>query len=576
MTSGLPADSIEFMEWNWGQIEPHAKELLRRKLTPSSVDGWLADWSALARLIAESFNRLYIRTTTHTNDKVGQARFRKYTEEVMPTAREFEQRMKERLIKSGLRPRGMAVPLRRMRSDAVIYRPENLALRTKCEMLEAEYNELAGARSFEWDGENLNQAQVFGKLGDLDRGVRERAWRALAGCLESQRTENDRIWAQFLDLRQRMARNAGFKDYRSFHWRELARFDYTPQDCRIFHDGIARIVVPAVQRLAEKRKRGLALDTLRVWDDFWHLRPDSHGRPPLQPFRSAADLMTTAESVFSHVDPELAAYYRIMREEGLLDLEARSHKAQGGGYMAELPASKRAFIFTSAVGLHLDVVTHLHESGHAFHVFESAGWPCHYQSMQDYVPVDFVELGSIAMEFLGSPFLGQERGGTYTESQFAQARLEHLETTLVWWPYIATVDAFQHWVYENLDAARDTRQCDEVWASLCLAFMPHLDWTGIEDTLRVCWRLQDHIMTAPFYYIEYGLAQLGAVGVWANALKDPAGAVKAYRKALSLGNTASLPDLYKAAGVKFAFGAEELSRAVEIIEGAIAEVERGQ
>jgi oligoendopeptidase F len=374
MHSSMPTDPIEFSKWDWDQIAPHANGLLRRRLTLSSIDEWLADWSLLARLIAESFNRLYIRTTTHTNDKANHARFRKYSEEVMPKAREFEQRMKTRLLESGLRPKGMAVPLRRMRSDSAIYRPENLALRTKCEALEAEYNELTGSRTFDWDGEKVDQAQVFGKLGDLDRGVRERAWRALAACLESQRAETDRIWVQLLDLRQQMARNAGFKDYRSFHWRELARFDYTPQDCRVFHDGIARVVVPALQRLAEKRKRGLSLDTLRIWDDFWNLRPDSLGRPPLRPFGSAAELTAIAERVFTGVDPELAAYYRILRDEGLLDLEARPHKSPVG-YMQELPASKRAFIFTVAVGLHLDVDTHLHESGHAFHASSPPAGP---------------------------------------------------------------------------------------------------------------------------------------------------------------------------------------------------------
>jgi oligoendopeptidase F len=575
MRTSLPADPIEFSKWDWAQIEPHARELLRRKLTSSSVDQWLVDWSVLARLIAESYNRFYIHTTAHTDDKANQARFRKYTEEVMPRTREFEQAMKERLIRSGLQPRGMAIPLRRMRSEAAIYRPENLVLRTKCEALEAEYNELTGKRMFNWDGEKLNQAQVFDRLVDLDRGVREHAWRALAACLESQRAENDGIWQQFLDLRVQMARNAGFKDYRSFHWRELARFDYTPQDCRIFHDAIARVVVPAVQRLAEKRRRGLGVDRLRIWDDFWHLRPDSLGRPPLRSFRSVSELTAIAERVFTGVDPELAAYYRILRDEGLLDLEARAHKSPVG-YMQELPASKRAFIFTVATGLHYDVDTHLHESGHAFHVFESAHWPSHYQSMQDYNPVEFVELGSIAMELLGMPYLGKDRGGFYTESQLAQARLEHLEQVLEFWPYMAVVDAFQHWIYENPDAARDTRQCDEVWASLQRVFRPHIDWNGLEDTLQVSWRLQDHIMTVPFYYVEYGLAQLGAVGVWANALKDQRAAVKAYRKALSLGNTASLPDLYKAAGVKFAFGAEELKRAVDLVEGAIAEIEPGR
>jgi len=575
MTSSLPADPIEFATWDWDRMVPHAKELLRRRLTPSSIDGWLADWSLLARLIAESFNRLYIRTTTHTNDEAGQARFRKYSEEVMPKAREFEQGMKERLLESGLRPKGMAVPLRRMRSDSAIYRPENLPLHTKCEALETEFNALTGARTFDWDGETLNQAQVFARLAHADRKIRERAWMALTACLESQRTELDGLWVQLLDVHMQMARNAGFSDYRSYRWHELARFHYTPQDCRIFHDAIARVVVPAVQRLSEKRKRDLGLNRLRVWDCFWHLRPDPLGRAPLQPFETAAELTTVAERVFSRLDPDLASYYRILRDEGLLDLEARAHKAQGG-YEIELPASKRAFIFTVAVGTHLDLLTHLHESGHAFHVFESTHWPCHYQSMLDYVPVEFVELGSMAMELLGSPFLTRDRGGFYTERQFAQARLEQLESILTFWPYMAVVDAFQHWVYENPEAARDTRQCDEVWASLVRVFMPHLDWTGIEDTLRVCWRLQGHIIISPFYYVEYGMAQLGAIGVWANALRDQQGAVKTYRKALSLGNTVSLPDLYRAAGVKFAFGEKEVAQAVGLVERAISELEASQ
>jgi oligoendopeptidase F len=377
---------------------------------------------------------------------------------------------------------------------------------------------------------------------------------------------------EFLDTRLSMARNAGFRDYRSYRWRELARFHYTPLDCRAFHDAIARAVVPAVGRLSEKRKRGLSLDSVRIWDDFWHLRPDAFGRPALKPFASTAQLTTVAERVFSHLDPELAAHYRLLRDEGLLDLEARAHKAQGG-YEMELPASKRAFIFTTAVGTHLDVSVHLHESGHAFHALEACGWACHYQSMIDSMPIEFVELGSMAMELLGSPYLTKARGGFYTEAEYAQARQQELEALLQFWPYMAVVDAFQHWVYENPEAARDTRQCDAVWSSLQRVFRPHVDWTGIEDTLGLFWRLQDHILTSPFYYVEYGMAQLGAVGVWANALKDQPAAVRAYRKALSLGNTASLPNLYRAAGVTFGFGSKDVEQGVALIERELSRLE---
>jgi oligoendopeptidase F len=312
-----------------------------------------------------------------------------------------------------------------------------------------------------------------------------------------------------------------------------------------------------------------------VWDDCWLAQPDPLGRPPLKPFASIDELKAGMVRIFSSVDPVFASYYRTLCDEGLLDLEARSHKATAG-YMSELPASKRAFIFTTAVGSHDDVLTQLHESGHAFHMFEAAHWPCHYQSMLEYSPIEFAELASGAMELLAAPYLGRDHGGFYTENELARAAAENLQMTLEFWPYMAVVDAFQHWVYEHPAAAHDTRQCDDVWASLHRRFLPHLDWSGVEDTLRRCWRLGIHIVLMPFYYVEYGMAQLGAVAVWANALQDQAGAVKAYRSALALGNTASLPDLYKAAGIRFGFGVAELTRAVELMERKLAEFEARQ
>ena len=568
----LPADWKVFSEWGWDRISAYADELLERELTPHSIDDWLTDWSRLARLIAETFTRLIIRTTTHTNDEAGQLRFQNYSEDVMPRARAFEQALKLKLLESGLHPEAFDIPLQRMRSDATIYREENLALHTERERLETEFSALTAARAFDWDGQPLNQAQVIAKLGLSDRETRERAWKALSECLAKQQAATDRIWVQLLDLRARMAGNAGFSDYRSFRWQELGRFYYTPDDCKAFHAAIQEEVIPAVLRLTEKRKRRLSIDHIRVWDDHWWVKPDPQGRPALEPFGTIGQLTSTIERVFSCVDPALALYYRTLNHESLLDLDARANKAQGG-YMQELPASRRAFIFTTAVGSSLDVVTQLHESGHAFHVFEAARWPYHYQSMLEYMPVEFIECASMSMELLASPYLAADRGGFYAPPQLAQARSEHLTQILEFWPYMAVVDAFQHWVYENPDAARDTEQCDESWAALHRLFLPHLDWTGLEDTLRLCWRLQDHILVYPFYYVEYGMAQLGAVQLWANALEDSQKAVAAYRRALSLGNTASLPDLYRAAGVRFDFGRDTLARAVQLIERTIEELE---
>jgi oligoendopeptidase F len=241
--------------------------------------------------------------------------------------------------------------------------------------------------------------------------------------------------------------------------------------------------------------------------------------------------------------------------------------------MTEFPTTGRPFIFTNAVGIHNDVTTLLHEGGHAFHAFETAHLPYYHLFSLENIPMEFVEVGSMAMELLAAPYLTTDYGGFYTKAQAARARVEHLEGIISFWPYMAVVDAFQHWIYENPDAARDTDQCDAMWSALHRRYLPHLEWSGIEETLAFYWRLQGHIAGSPFYYVEYGLAQLGAVQVWANALTDQAQAVRDYRRALSLGATASLPDLFAAAGAKFAFDAATLRDYVGLIERTLGELE---
>jgi oligoendopeptidase F len=413
------------------------------------------------------------------------------------------------------------------------------------------------------------------RLGEPDRGLRERAWRALASGLAKDRQAIDRIWVELLDVRSRLARNAGFDDYRAFRWKELGRFDYTPDDCKAFHAAIQSVVVPAAERMNERRKASLSIDSTRVWDDFWFQKPDSFGRAALKPFRTVDELTATLERVFMRLDPSLGAYFKTLRDEGLLDLESRPHKAQGG-YMEEYPASRRAFIFANVDGAHRDVVTLLHESGHTFHLFEAFRWPYHIQFMLQHMPTEFIEVASMAMELLASPYLTEESGGFYSRQDAIRAQVEHLETILGFFPYMAVVDAFQHWVYENPEAASDTSRCDQAWAALHRQYLPWLDWSGAEDTLDLIWRLQDHILASPFYYVEYGMAQLGAIQVWANSLEDHAAAVRAYRSALSLGNTASLPDLYEAAGGEFRFDRETLTRAVNLVESTIDELNAAQ
>lgn len=574
MFDNLPKDIHEFMGWEWDQIHPFTEDLETRELNADSLHQWLLDWAAISNLINETFNRLEIRTTTHTDDGDNQARFNQYGEAIMPKFRTFENNMKQRLLDSGLEPEHFAVPLRKLLSEADLFRETNLPILTEIEKLGTEFSKIVGARTVNWDGEDLTPTQLYAKLTESDRAIRERAWRALSARAQEDREAIDGIWVKLLDLRHQLASNAGFEDYRSYRWKELGRFDYGPEDCKSFHRVIEDHVVPAARRMSERRKKRLSLDTLRVWDDFWFYRPDCSDEPPLRPFETIEALNDGIERMFSKVDPAFGNYYRIMRQEGLLDLESRVHKTSGA-YMHDLPFSARPFIFANAVGMHSDVETQLHEGGHAFHFFEASHWPYQQQSSMNYMPVEFVEVGSMALELLAAPYFEVEHGGFYTKEEAARARINQLESNLGFWPYMAVVDAFQHWVYENPEEARDTTRCDDMWESLHRRFLPQLDWTGIEDTLRFFWRQQGHIINSPFYYVEYGMALLGATQIWANALDDQATAVAAYRKALQLGATATLPKLFEAAGVKFSFDESVMPKMVELIEKSINELESG-
>ena len=323
--------------------------------------------------------------------------------------------------------------------------------------------------------------------------------------------------------------------------------------------------MPLASHLYEKRRQRLGVKTLRPWD----LEVDPFGRPPLRPFHEAPELESKTAIIFHNVDAKLGEYFDIMRRERLLDLENRKGKAPGA-YCIDFQVAKRPFIFMNAVGIHEDVLTLLHEGGHAFHVFETAHLPYHQQLE---VPLEFAEVASTSMEYLGAPYLTADRGGFYSINEAARARVEHLERALLFWPYMAVVDAFQHWVYENHAAASDPSNCDAKWSELWQRFMPGVDWSGLEDEMATGWQRKLHILQAPFYYIEYGLSQLGAVLIWRNALKNQAQAVADYRKALSLGGTANIPTLFATAGAKFSFDEETLGEAVSLMASTIEELE---
>jgi oligoendopeptidase F len=566
MFTTLPRDPQVFIHWNWAQIKPFADDLLNRSLSPGDLDQWIMDWSDLNRLVSEMIARLWVATTVNTADQEGKNRFNTFLDVIYDPFQTINQALKQKLLTSGLQPEGFDIPLRNMRVEAEIYRDENVPLLSEEKKLVNEYDELIGEQTVEWEGKEVTPAQLQPYYLSQDRSVREKAWRlAMGRMLEDRQKAND-LWVKLMGIRGQIAANADFSDYRAYRWKELLRFDYTPENCKQFHQAIERVVVPAARRIYEKRRMQLNLNTLRPWD----LQVDPVGREALKPYRTVDELMDKTSAIFHRVDPELGEYFEIMRAKGLLDLENRKDKGPGA-YCNNYDMVRLPFIFENAVGLHNDVSTLIHEGGHAMHVFEEAHLP-YYHQLQ--VGMEFAEVASTAMELLATPYLTASEGGFYTEKDAARAIIDHLEEAVLFWPYMVVVDAFQHWAYENHTLATDPDNCDRRWAELWQRYMTGVDWSGLDDQMTTGWQRKPHIFEVPFYYVEYGLASLGAFQVWRNALKDQKGAVVAYRRALALGGTVSLPKLYETAGAKFSFEGETLQQAVGLAEEMIEKLEK--
>jgi oligoendopeptidase F len=568
MFATLPQTTDEFKSWTWAQIAPFYDELLARPLTAANVEQWLLDWTKIAALIDELNTRFTIATTTNTADTEAEAQYKTYLDEIVPPSSTAEQKLKQKLLDSGLEPAGFAIPLRNLRGEAAIYRDENLPLLAEVRKLSLEYDQISGKQTVLWQGAEIPLTRLQPFLEDPDREVREQAWRARFGRIVQDEAAYAEVWRKLVTTRRQIAKNAGFANFREYRWQQLHRFDYTPEDAKRFDATIEQINVPASARLAEKRRQQLGVTDLRAWD----MLVDPLGQPPLRPAESVADLVAGLSRIFNQLDPQLGAYFDRMRAENLLDLEARPNKAPGG-YLLEMTASRKPFIYMNAVGTHDDVVTLLHEGGHAFHAYEAGHLRYLPQYQEQAVPAEFAEVASIAMEFLGPSYLTTDRGGFYTEAEANRARADQYRGTITFWSYMAMIDALQQWVYEHEDIAADLNACDDYWESLVDRYWPYLDWSGLQAEKRAYWHRQSHVFQDPFYYIDYGIASLGAVQIWANAQRDQAAALTAYRRALALGGTASLPELFAAAGAKFAFDAETLQTAVGLLEQHIDTLE---
>ena len=550
----------------WETFQPYFEALQQTEITAENRRNWLEEWSKLLSLVSESLNWMYIQKTIDTTNEEAEQTFLDFIENVSPQAQVADQTLKERLLDLDLRDMpDMALVLRDLRNEVELFREENVPIKTELSKLENKYDKLTGVLSTAWDGDEKNLNQLNALLKDKDRATRERAWKAIMDLWHSRRDELNQLFADMLVLRQQLADNADLPNYRAYAFRAHGRFDYTPEDCFTFHEAIETAVVPAARRIYEKKRQRLSLDVLRPWD----VDVDTSDAPPLAPYQDQDELIQGSLNILNQVDPSLGRHFATMAEENLLDLETRQGKALGG-YCTTLWMRKRPFIFMNGVGIHDDVQTLLHEAGHAFHSFESANLPLIWQAN---APMEFCEVASMSMELMTAPYLTKEYGGFYATSEAARARIEHLEGIITFLPYMAVVDAFQHWVYTHPDEAAESAACDKAWNDLWQRFMPDIDWTGFEEMRISGWHRKLHIFTVPFYYIEYGIAQVGALQVWQNAIQDEETAVAAYRSALALGGTQTLPELYTAAGADFRFDTALLTELVTLIEQTILDLE---
>jgi oligoendopeptidase F len=565
MTLTLPNDPLAALDWTWEEYKPFYDELLAYELDASNVEEWLRKWNAVGDLAQEAISRLHVQANRDTSNSEAEQTYVKWLGTVYPALMAVEQPLRQKLLSSGLEPEGFAIPLRNMRAEAALFREENVPLLSEESQVANEYTKITGVQTVQWQGEERTLRQLQPVLQSADRAEREQVWRLIAERQLADRAAINETWRKLMALRGKIAANADCPTYRDYIWPLRQRFDYTPEDCARFHNAIEEAVVPVARWIYNRRRERLGVETLRPWD----LDAVLPGDVPLQPFENGDELEERAAAMLGKVDAIFGEQFNIMRQEGLLDLINRKGKANGG-YCTSFPVTGRPFIFMNGVGLADDVRVVLHEAGHAFHVFATTDLP--YRDLRS-SPTEFAEVASMSMELLASPYIGAEHGGFYADPRAAaRARREHLENIILFWPYMAVVDAFQHWIYNNHELGSEPIACDAVWGQLWDRFMPGVDWGGLLDEKVTGWQRKLHIHRIPFYYVEYGLAQLGAVQVWRNSMRDQASATAAYRHALSLGGSVPLPELFSAAGARFAFDTATMQEAVDLLQEQIAEL----
>jgi len=556
----LPED---FRVTDWAALEPFFQELVARELPDATtLERWLLDRSELESVLSEDLAWRYIRMTCDTQDEGRAEAFQFFVQEVEPQVAPYDHALNEKLLAASALPEldeaRYGVFLRSVRRASEIYREENIPLKTEISTKQQFYAATVGAMTVTLDGEELTLPRAADRLKSLSRPVREQAWRAIQQRRLLDSRSLDQLFTDLVGLRHQVALNAGFANFRDYMFAALGRFDYSVQDCLDFHAAIRATVVPLISESDEARKADLKLPALRPWD----LDVDPSGQPPLRPFQTGAELLEKTITVFQRLDPFLGDCLRTMRQMGHLDLESRKGKAPGG-YNYPLDETGVPFIFMNATSSLRDVVTMLHEGGHAVHSFLTRRLPL---SADKHPPSEVAELASMSMELMSMDHWDV----FFTDpAELRRAKRTHLESVLETFPWVATIDKFQHWVYENpahTEAERHAR-----WTQIFQDFNQRtVSWAGLETIRPYLWQKQLHLYEVPFYYIEYALAQLGAIAMWRNYRLDPSAALAGYQRALALGYTRPIGEIYEAAGIRFDFSTEYLQQLADFVRGEMA------
>ncbi|MFT4032752.1 MAG: M3 family oligoendopeptidase [Siphonobacter sp.] len=555
----------EYTLTDWASVQPFFNELKERLiLTADELRQWFQDRSELESYLSENFAWRYIRMTTDiTNPEYAEA-FNFFNEEIQPHWVEAANALDQKAVMSPdldeLTEEGYFVTVRAIRQQIEIFRSENIPLLTRIQTLQSQYGNIAGAMTVTIDGEEMTLQKAADRLMLPDRTKRETTWRAIWERRYEDHERLDDLLNQLRDLRHQVALNSGFATFRDYMFAALGRFDYTVQDCVDFHEAVASTVVPILNELASERKHKLQVDALRPWDKL----VDPSGKAPLQPFNGAEDLLTKTIEVFDRLDSELGSYLRVMRTMGRFDLESRKGKAPGG-YNYPLEESGVPFIFMNATTNLRDMITILHESGHAVHSIVTRDLPLN--SFRN-VPSEVAELASMSMELIT-----MDHWDVFfpNEEDLRRAKLEHLEDIIETLPWVATIDAFQHWIYEN--PTHSIAEREAAWYRIFDRFSDSItDWSRLEKFKACQWQRQLHIYEVPFYYIEYGIAQLGAIGVWKNFKEDPKKGLEGYLNALKLGYTRPIGEIYAAANIPFDFSKEHIASLMTFVRAEIAKL----